>query len=187
MYDISPKMTTRKTMRTTVPKMSFYESDQEDNLKDEDYFPYVHEHLDYKLHKEEEVEEEEEEEEMDEDDDDDDEDYVPPTRSCKNFKKMPQTPKPQTKEKQKKLKKYLEEVSAKEKMLSDRKTNGKRKALVKIEARNSKRLHRPACIEDERCLQAKNDRKRYLLEIQLLQDKIAEIDREWDGDDDIVF
>jgi len=182
-------MTTRKTMRTTVPKMSFYESDQEDNLKDEDYFPYVHQHVDYKLHKDEEHEEEEDEEEEEddvEDDDDDDEEYLPPIRACKNFKKMPQTPKPQTKEKQKKLKKYLEEVTTKEKMLSDRKANDKRKTLVKVEARNSKRLHRPAYVEDERCLQAKNDRNRYLLEIQLLQDKIAEIDREWDGDD-IVF
>ena len=159
MYDIFPKMTTRKTTRAAVPKMSFYESDQEDNLKDEDYLPYVHQHHDY------------------------DEEYIPQTRGCKNFKKMPQTPKPQTKEKQKKLKKYLEEVETKENMLADRKANDKRKTLVKVEARNSKRLHRPAYIEDERCLQAKKDRNQYLLEIELLQEKIAEIDQEWDGDD----
>ena len=154
-------MTYRMTTRNTIPKVSLYESDQEDNLNDADYFPEKYESDNESLDESYFT----------------DEDYfsnrLTRNRSTATTKKMDN---PVSKDNMKKRKQKLEKVETKEKKLLDRKKRDKRLTIIKAEASRSKNIQQISSLTEIERTQTKRELKKYLLEAKVLQEKIAELD-----------
>ena len=151
---MTSRMTSRMTTRNAIPKVSLYESDQDDNLNDDDYYPEIH-FMNNETYEDE---------------------YVLNTRTRNRVTMAkPMVVAPVSKDKMKKRKQYLEKVETKKQNLVDRKKRDKRLTAVKAEASQSKYLHLASSLTDMERTQTKRELKKYLLEATLLREKIAEL------------
>ena len=152
-YRMTSHMTSRMNTRKAVPKVSLYESDQEDYLNDEDYFP-------------EKVDNEEVDESIDNEVDEElEQDFVQNTRNRNR-----------TRTKSNVVVSKSKDNETKEQLLVDRKKRDKRLTAVKAEASRSKQVQQSSSLTDIERTQTKRELKKYLLDAKVLQEKIAELD-----------
>ena len=153
-YRMTSRMTSRMNTRKAVPKVSLYESDQEDYLNDEDYFP-------------EKVDNEEVDNEVDEEVEQDyvQQDFVQNTRNRNR-----------TRTKSNVVVSKSKDNETKEQLVVDRKKRDKRLTAVKAEASRSKQLQQSSSLTDIERTQTKRELKKYLLDAKVLQEKIEELD-----------
>ena len=158
-YRMTSRMTSRMNTRKAVSKVSLYESDQEDYLNDEDYFP-------------EKVENEEVDNEVDEEVEQDfvqqdyvQQDFVQNTRNRNR-----------TRTKSNVVVSKSKDNETKEQLLVDRKKRDKRLTAVKAEAARSKQVQQSSSLTDIERTQTKRELKKYLLDAKVLQEKIEELD-----------